>query len=176
MRMDKLQARMVMEILGRPPENIIQALNMLLDRLAKEKGVKIVDKKVHDAVEAPGQKDLFTSFAEVEVELDSIANYLGIVFAYMPSHVELIYPENINLRNSDLNELSEPFAFMTNFSGSEIKEQESATTLQSSIASAISRIVSGLDNISSVSTNSSFPALFWYALTKRLSNSLYVSL
>ena len=106
MRMDKLQARMVMEILGRPPENIIQALNMLLDRLAKEKGVKIVDKKVHDAVEAPGQKDLFTSFAEVEVELDSIANYLGIVFAYMPSHVELIYPENINLRNSELNELA----------------------------------------------------------------------
>jgi len=106
MRMDKLQARMVMEILGRPPENIIQALNMLLDRLGKEKGVKIIDKKVHDAVEAPGQKDLFTSFAEVEVELDSIANYLGIVFAYMPSHVELIYPENINLRNSELNELA----------------------------------------------------------------------
>ena len=103
--MDKIKANLVIEILGRPAEHIKSALFELLLKLKEEKGVKITDQKVHEPILAQNSKDLFTTFAEVSVDLDSLANYFGIIFAYMPSHIEIINPEKIELSNYNLNEL-----------------------------------------------------------------------
>ena|SRR3989344_2490396 len=104
--MDKIQALLVIEILGRPPEHIKEALNTLVVKLGSEKGVRITNKNYYDPVPAKDSDSLFTTFAEIEVEFDSIENYFGILFAYMPSHVEVIYPEKITLTNSHLNEFA----------------------------------------------------------------------
>ena len=70
-----------------------------------ETGVKILEKKIHEPHPLE-TSDLFTAFAEVSVTFDTIAEYIGIVFAYMPSHIEVIQPENLALRNTDLNEIA----------------------------------------------------------------------
>ena len=103
--MTELQANIVLEILGRPPEHGKQALNVLIEKLGFEKGVKVLEKTIHEPIRVENSKDLFTTFAEITLKLESINNYLGILFAYMPSHIELIHPEKINLTNIDLNEL-----------------------------------------------------------------------
>ncbi len=103
--MDKLQATMVLEILGRPAEHIKNALSSLVERLGSEKGVKVTEKMIHEPVDVKESKDLYTTFAEVSVELDSLANYFGILFAYMPAHIEIIYPTNFKLSNAEFNEL-----------------------------------------------------------------------
>jgi len=104
--MEKLQVHIVLEILGRPPENVKEALNTIVVRLGSEKGVKVLEKKYHDPVAVEGAKDLYTAFAEVSLELDSLDNYFGIMFAYMPSNIELVHPEEIVLTNHDLNQLA----------------------------------------------------------------------
>lgn len=99
---DKLKVNMILEILGRPPEHIIEALNQLIAKLGTEKGVKILSKTVHEPKPIENSQGLFTAFAEITVEMDTINNYFGILFSYMPSHIELLEPEKIELTNFDL--------------------------------------------------------------------------
>jgi len=101
--MDKIQVALVLEILGRPKEHVKEALNTLVIKMGSEKGAKILDKTYHEPVPVEGSKDLFTTFAEVTLECDTLATYLGIIFAYMPSNIEVIKPENLAMNKADLN-------------------------------------------------------------------------
>jgi hypothetical protein len=101
---EKIEAHLILEILGRPAQHIKDALNELLKKLGSEKGIKIISKDVHEPNPVK-DSDLFTSFADVTVELDSIQQYFGIMFSYMPAHIEIVYPENFNLANFQFNEL-----------------------------------------------------------------------
>lgn len=100
--MDKLQANLILEILGRPPEHLVESLNAIISKLASEKGCKILEKKVHEPLPVQDSDNLFTSFAEITVEFDSIEIYTGILFAYMPANAEIISPEEFIIRNDDL--------------------------------------------------------------------------
>lgn len=102
--MEKLNVSIILEVLGRPAENVTDALSKLVERLGSEKGMKVKSKKIAEPKAVDG--DLFTSFAEVELELDSIVNYFGILFGYLPSHVELINPDKVGISNFELNELA----------------------------------------------------------------------
>lgn len=108
--MDKLQVNIILEILGRPPQNILDALKGLVSRLGSEKGTKIIDQVIHEPLPVKDSKDLYTSFVELTLELDSLENYFGILFAYMPSNIELISPERISLKNDELNLLANKLA------------------------------------------------------------------
>lgn len=104
--MEKLKANIIMEVLGRPPEHITEAIAALVDKLGSEKGVKVLDKKIHDPTPVRDSKDLFTTFAELSLEIDSLSNLFGIMFAYMPANVEIVSPESFTLSNIELNELA----------------------------------------------------------------------
>ena len=49
--------------------------------------------------------DIFTTFAEVDAEFDSIESLLFVAFNYMPSHIQITKPENFFLRNNDFDAL-----------------------------------------------------------------------
>jgi len=99
-----IQVRLILEILGRPPEHIVQGLSMLIEKMKQEKGIKIVHFKIHEPVLAKDSKDMFTTFADIDVEVDGIHDLYFIIFNYMPANIEVIYPENIELNNNDLNQ------------------------------------------------------------------------
>ena len=103
--MEKLQVHIILEIMGRPALNVQQGLNGLVQKLSNEKGIKILEQTLHEVLPVKESKDLFTSFAELTLELDSLDNYFGIIFGYMPSNIEIIHPEKINLGNDHLNVL-----------------------------------------------------------------------
>lgn len=91
---------MIIEVLGRPPEHLIQTLEEILKKLGEEKGVKINDKKIREPNLVKDKKDLYTSFLEVEVEVEEISKLAGLIFNYMPAHIEILSPELIQLTNS----------------------------------------------------------------------------
>ena len=102
--MVKICASLILEILGRPKENVSEALQTVVNRLSLEKGVKILSKNLHEPRPVENS-DLFTSFAEVDVELDSIMAYLVVVFGHMPSNIQITDPEKIIFNNLELNEI-----------------------------------------------------------------------
>jgi hypothetical protein len=101
----KINAVLILEILGRPPEFLTETLEKIIKEIEGEKGVSVLNKKINPPVLMKNQKDFYTSFAEVEVETESLTTLTILMFKYMPAHVELISPQNINLKNSDFEEI-----------------------------------------------------------------------
>jgi len=104
--MEKIHANIVLEIMGRPPENVKEALQTLAVKIASEKGIIIKSKTIHEPIPVEGSKDLFTSFVELSLEIESIPILTTLLFNYMPSHVEVVSPQSLTLSNADFDDLS----------------------------------------------------------------------
>lgn len=102
---EKVKAMMIIEILGRPPEYISETLENIIKKIGEEKGVKVVNKKINPPVLMKDHKDFYTSFAEVEVEVKEMIDLANLMFKYMPAHIEIIFPQNISMTNSDFEEI-----------------------------------------------------------------------
>jgi hypothetical protein len=107
---------MIFEIIGRPKEYLAEALEKLIDTIGKENNVKIINRKINEPKliednsekkeSQPNKKETFSSFAELDVEFEELFDFLRIIFNYMPSHVELFEPEKFELKNIDLNSIT----------------------------------------------------------------------
>jgi hypothetical protein len=78
-----------------------KVLENMAEKMGEEKGIVVKDKKINEPKELEKKKGFYTSFAEIEVEADNINLISGIMFRYMPAHVEILSPENISLQNND---------------------------------------------------------------------------
>jgi|GEM_PF-643030 len=101
----KVRALLVVEILGRPPEYLIETLENIVKAIEEEKGVIVMEKKLASPVSMKDKPDFYSSFAEIEVEVEEILQIAILMFKYMPAHVEIISPQNFNLSNSGFNDL-----------------------------------------------------------------------
>lgn len=104
--MDKVKAKIIIEIMGRPADHLFKALNELVDKMGTEQGIRFINKIVNEpkAIEkAPG---FFTSFADLEIEFDSLKHFFNITFNYMPAHVEIYEPEKFKIEAFNLNEIA----------------------------------------------------------------------
>jgi|WetSurMetagenome_2_1015567.scaffolds.fasta_scaffold48692_3 hypothetical protein len=101
----KIKAVFIFEAIGRPPEYLTEALDSIIKRIGEEKGIKVIRSKVNPPVEMKNQKDFFTSFSEVEVEITELMQVAIIMFKYMPAHVEVVYPEKLVLSNYEIGDL-----------------------------------------------------------------------
>ena len=99
---EKIQARLILEVLGRPPEHVLDALKLLVEKISKENGVTLLEKEIHEPILAKDAKDLYTSFVDITLEFKSVDVFFAVLFAYMPANVEIIYPERITLANDSL--------------------------------------------------------------------------
>lgn len=101
----RINAILVFDIIGKPPEHLTETLNDIIKKIGEEKGVSVKETKVNEPVFMKDQKEFYTSFAEVELEVEEIL-YLGmLMFKYMPAHIEVISPELITLTNNGWNEI-----------------------------------------------------------------------
>ena len=106
----KVKVIMMLEVIGKPPEHLIDALENLIANLDKEKGVTVQKKDIKEPKpiepkEGAPPSDFYTTFAEVELELEEISSLAYLMFRYMPAHLEIISPESISLTNNRWNEL-----------------------------------------------------------------------
>lgn len=102
---DKIIAHMIFEIMGRPAEHVKETLNNLVVKLGSEQGVNITNKQEHEPKKVDKNSDLYTTFAEIELEIDHLKRFFDLIFTYFPANAEIISPRNLKLRNEDLNEL-----------------------------------------------------------------------
>jgi len=100
-----ISAVLILEVIGRPKEHLTETLNNVIKELGNEKGVNVKSKKINEPVLMKDQKDFYTSFAEIEVEMERILDLAILMFKYMPAHVEILYPEIIALQNNDWNDI-----------------------------------------------------------------------
>ena len=111
--MGKIRALFIYEILGKPPEHIKEALNNLINQIGKNPGIKILNKKVHkphlideEKTKKLGKKveDLYSTFAETEMEVDSLDIIFKLVVNTLPSNMEILEPSELKLKNFELSQ------------------------------------------------------------------------
>jgi hypothetical protein len=107
--MKKIKAKFIIEILGRPPEHIKEALNTLVIKMGSDKGVSIIDKEYHEPKPVKETENLWIAFADVELEFETIHTFFATIMTYMPAHVEIFEPENFKLNVAGINELANFF-------------------------------------------------------------------
>jgi len=99
----KLDVILIIEILGKPADYLKEALSNLIEKLSKEKGVTLINKKIAEPKEVDKENAIYSSFVEVEIGVNDISTLMILIFSYMPSHIEIINPEFLNVKNYDLN-------------------------------------------------------------------------
>jgi len=100
-----ISAIIILEIIGRPKKHLTETLENLIKEIDNEKRVNVKSKKINEPILIKDQEDFYTSFAEIEVEVEKILDLAILIFKYMPAHVEIIYPEIIALQNNDWNDI-----------------------------------------------------------------------
>jgi len=96
---------MILDVIGRPPEHLTESLEKLIEEIDKEKGVKVKMKDIKEPTFMKDQKDFYTTFAEVELEVEDILSIAILLFKYMPAHLEIISPEIIAVSNNSWNDI-----------------------------------------------------------------------
>lgn len=111
----KIHANLILEILGRPPEHLVESLNKIIGQIDNEKSVKVIKRDVKEPkkIKRPEKKetdpqnnqDFYTSFGEIEIEIESLSALNFLMFKYMPAHIEIISPESLTLKNGEWNDI-----------------------------------------------------------------------
>lgn len=108
---EEIKASIIIEMMGRPESHIKQVMKELLEKLGQEKGVKVLEKNIHKPkkveqkdkegkiIKIPEGQEMYSTFSEVEIECEQLLDLIKIVFAYMPSHLEIISPTDLRINN-----------------------------------------------------------------------------
>ena len=105
METKKITAVMILEIIGKPAEHLIETLEQIIKEMGEEKGVKISNKKISEPTELKDRKEFFTAFTEVEVEIEEALQLAILMFKYMPAHVEVVSPKSLVLTNNEYGDI-----------------------------------------------------------------------
>lgn len=90
----------ILEIIGKPPEYLIQELERIIKEIDEEKGIHVTGKKINEPLLMKDSKEFYSTFAEIELEAEDILYLSIIMFKYMPAHIEILEPELIALTNN----------------------------------------------------------------------------
>ncbi len=109
MENQRVRAKIVVELLGSPKEHVDETMKMVVGKLRKEEGVKLLKESVYAAEQNDEIKPMWSSFSDLDIETVSIKKLMDVCFDYLPSSVEIISPEKVDLTSADygylLNEL-----------------------------------------------------------------------
>ncbi|MBU3907076.1 MAG: hypothetical protein KKA64_02380 [Nanoarchaeota archaeon] len=100
-----IRAILIIEVLGKPAEHLTQTLQNLIKNIEEEPKVQVIEQKINEPILIKDQKNFYTSFAEIEVEVEEILYLAVLMFKYMPAHIEIINPELIALTNNGWNDI-----------------------------------------------------------------------
>jgi hypothetical protein len=93
-------ARFIIEMLGAPKEHIEKTMSTYLEKLKKTHVVLKVN-----IADATPEGQLFTTYAELEMQFEDLPALLDFCFEAMPSSVEIVEPAEFTLPVDKLNAL-----------------------------------------------------------------------
>lgn len=100
-----ISAILIVEVLGKPPEHLTEALKDIVEKIGMMKGVEVSDSIFNPPIPLEKQPGFFTAFVEIEVCCESVSHLVSVMFNFMPAHVEILTPERITMSNNDWNDI-----------------------------------------------------------------------
>lgn len=98
----KLIVRMVIEVLGTPQKHVEKTIKLIIENFKEEEGVKVVSAKAYEAEKV---KALWSTFCDIEFQVENIERLTNLCFNYMPSSLEIVGPSELKIQISQLNNI-----------------------------------------------------------------------
>lgn len=90
----ELRIKAIIEILGKPKEHVEKTIANVINELKKREGLTLINEKI---AKTKKLENFFSSYVDVELKLSSMDQLIDFCFDFLPSNVEIIEPEEINL-------------------------------------------------------------------------------
>ncbi len=91
--------RAIVEMLGAPKEHIEKTLKDYVQKIKENKKIKVLSEEYAEPKEV---QKLYSVFVELELRFKEMDEIINFCFDYMPSSIEIIEPEEVVLRSSDM--------------------------------------------------------------------------
>lgn len=104
---ESIKANFIIQIAGKPKENVENALNGVIDKLKEEQNLKEYE------VSEPEYDDnttLYSGLLEAGIKFEQVRDLLEFIVDYTPSSVEVESPEKINLDNTSFSAVLNDFS------------------------------------------------------------------
>lgn len=98
----KILCRVIIEMLGKPKEYIIDTLQAYVDKIKKNPDIQVIKE---DFSKEEKQDELFSVFVEIEAWFKKPATIIDFCFDYMPSSIEIIEPEKLTYTSNQMSNL-----------------------------------------------------------------------
>src|SRR3989338_3620883 len=92
-----IRVAMIIEVAGRPPEYLTNSMKLHIEKLTNVKGVSMISSRISNTKIIEGDKEVYSCFAEVELEVLSLGKVIELIFDFMPSSIEIIDPFNLEI-------------------------------------------------------------------------------
>ena len=92
----KVLFRAVVEVLGKPKEHVDSTLNGYLKKLKENSRYQVVKEDLAE-LKQHEDSELWMAFAELEIRTAGVGEIIDFCFDYMPSLIEIIEPEELQL-------------------------------------------------------------------------------
>jgi hypothetical protein len=106
-----LHVRVIIELVGKPKEHIEETMQGYVEKIKKTDDLKVIEdktaeiKKVDTKSEEEGTvKEMWATFAEIDMMVKNPMALTFFCFDYMPSSIEISDPEEIKFTNADFAE------------------------------------------------------------------------
>lgn len=105
----KVTARFIIEIAGKPKENVDKALKFVEKKLIDSKDFKVLDCEVVES-EEDEKTTLFSGFLEATIKFKETKQLLSFILDYTPTSVEVEDPEKISFQAAELTDVLNHFS------------------------------------------------------------------
>ncbi len=92
----KILFRAVVEVLGKPKEHVDATLQGYIEKLTQNSSYQVVKKDLAE-LKQHKESELWMAFVELEIKTAGVAEIIDFCFDYMPSVIEIIEPEELQL-------------------------------------------------------------------------------
>ncbi|MDK2849502.1 MAG: hypothetical protein PWP03_453 [Candidatus Woesearchaeota archaeon] len=99
---DWVKARILLEMIGKPKDFLVQKLEEHILNAEKVDGVKIISYEIEEPEE---KEQFFSTFAEVELLFKDQTRLIYFCFEFLPAHIEITDPEEFLFTAKDLTDI-----------------------------------------------------------------------
>lgn len=96
----KIVAKVIIEIAGFPEDHVKKTMDMVMEKLKAESKIRVIKEFV---AEVEKIKEMWSTFADMELEFEDMDSINNFCFDYMPSSIEIMNSEKLHI---DANEIS----------------------------------------------------------------------
>ncbi len=94
-----IRSKIILEILGKPKEHVETTIRQYVKKIDTDTDLIILKK---DFAEAKEQEGMWSAFVELELVVKGITKLIGFCFDYMPSSIEILKPDNLNMDSNSV--------------------------------------------------------------------------